>query len=392
MSENYGRTKLACYVGYVVQAIINNFLPILFIIFKEEYNLDYEKLGRIILINFSVQIVADLASPFLAKKIGYKGSVILCHILAASGLSLLSFLPNIISNTYTAIIIPVIIYAFGSGIIEAIVSPLMNLLPTGKKAANMAFLHSFYCWGQAFTVIVTTVMISLFGTQKWQLIPLIWASVPAFNCLFFIFVPVVEPNNKKEESSEKSFYLTRDFWCFVIFMLCAGSSEISMAEWASMFAQKGLGISKVTGDLLGPCMFAVFMGAGRIIFGIFSGKFSPRKIVICLDILCIACYLTVGICNIPAISVIACALCGFSVSYFWPGTYSIAAARFKNAGTLMFSIYALCGDIGCSAGPWLFGIIADAFGLKSGFLLSSVFPGVMLFAALFLLKEKDCKF
>lgn len=390
MGVSYTKTKLTCYSSFVVQAIVNNFLPILFIIFKSEYGLSYEELGRLIFINFFVQIFADFATAKIADKIGYRKTAILSQAGAAFGLILLGITPHFIDNIYVAIIIPLVFYAFSSGIMEVVLSPMVELLPTKNKGANMAFLHSFYCWGQAFTVIGTTVLVKLLGFSLWYLVPVVWAVIPSINSVLFFFVPIIEPDVQKKDTEKEKFFFTRDFFCFVIFMLCAGASEIAMAEWASMFAQKGLGVSKVVGDLLGPCAFGIFMGIGRIVYGLFSGRYSVKKVLILNNILCFLCYLVVGICNIPAISLVACALCGFSVSLSWPGTYSLAAARFKNTGTIMFSVFALCGDFGCALGPWLLGVFADLINLKSGFVVCTVFPLAMILAALFLFKEKDC--
>ncbi|MCQ2477954.1 MAG: MFS transporter [Clostridia bacterium] len=388
---NLKQTKLACYIGYIVQAIINNFLPILFIVFQTNLDLTYEQLGRIVFINFFTQLLSDAVTPSVVKRIGYKGCAVLCHIFVTTGLIMLTVLTGIMSNTYLALIISVVVYAFGSGMIEVVISPIMELLPTENKAKNMAFLHSFYCWGQTFTVAVTTFMVLLLGYGNWRFIPLVWAIVPLFNTVLFLKVTVIEPNEVKGSFSNRNF-LSKEFICFIIFMICAGASEISMASFASVFAQNALGVSKLTGDLLGPCSFAVCMGIGRVLYGAFSDKISIKKALILNNILCVICYLTVAFTNINFLSLVFCALCGFSVSLLWPGTYSLAAKRFGGGNTVMFSIFALCGDIGCSAGPWLLGYIADVSGsLKKGFAVCTVFPLVMILAALTLIKEKDCK-
>lgn len=384
MSNPYKKTQVACYVGYVVQAIINNFLPILFVIFSKTYSLSYEQLGRIVFINFSVQIVSDVLSPLIVKLIGFRGAVITCHGLAASGLVMLSVLPKLIPDIFTAICLSVIVYAFGSGIIEVILSPMIELLPTVNKAKGMAFLHSFYCWGQALTVVVTTLLISLLGSENWRFIPLIWAVIPFVNMLAFTRVPIVEPP-KDEKGGGKAMFFNFEFVCFMIFMLCAGASEITMAEWASALAQEGLGIDKVTGDILGPCAFAIFMGLGRVIFGVFAGKFSPVKALLINNVLCFICYVVVAVCKMPFFSLLACAFCGFTVSLSWPGTYSLAAERFKNGGAVMFSVFALCGDLGCSVGPWIFGFAADRISFSGGFLICAVFPVVMIVTAVYML-------
>ena len=391
MSVSYKKTKLACYTGLTVQAIINNFLPILFIIFQKDYGLNYEQLGRLLFINFAVQILADFLTPYIVKLVGYKGSAITCHFLASLGLILLFVLPTIMADFYSAVVISVVVYAFSSGIIEVVMSPIMELIPEDNKTANMAFLHSFYCWGQALTVVVTTLLVKLLGFNDWRYIPLLWAIIPFFNMFFFMRVPVLEPAMAQNEKTSKEIFKTREFICFAIFMLCAGANEIAMSEWASVFAQNALGVSKTVGDLTGPFAFAILMGSGRIIYAKYLCRFSYRKVIIAITILCLACYFAVAVCKTPVFSLLACAICGFSVSISWPGTISLAARRFPNGGTLLFSICALCGDAGCSLGPWVLGAVADVTDLNTGFLVCCIFPLVMLLTAIFVLKEKDCK-
>lgn len=389
MSASYKSTKIACFAGFVVQAIINNFLPLLFIIFNTRYNLNYEQLGRLLFINFFVQLIVDALTPVVIKRIGYRGAAIACHGLAALGLCLLGILPLLFQNhIYNCVIIAIIIYATGSGIIEVCISPIVEMLPGDKKGADMAFTHSFYCWGQAFTVLVSTLLIFLFGQDKWQFIPIIWAIIPFINMLNFIRVPIVEHADEPVSKTAKTLFKNRDFWIFAVIMICAGASEITMAEWASIFTQQALGVSKAVGDLLGPCAFAVCMGSGRVIFGLLDGKFNPKKALIINNIFCVACYIGVAVCNIEQLSLIACALCGFTVSLSWPGTYSMAARHFPTGGTLMFSLLALCGDFGCSIGPWTMGIVANHTTLKTGFFVCAIFPAVMVLTAPFLRKEK----
>lgn len=388
MTRTYKSTKIACFAGFVVQAIINNFLPLLFIIFNTQYNLNYEQLGRLLFINFFVQLIVDAITPAVVKRIGYRGAAIACHGLAALGLCMLGTLPLLFpAQVYTCVIISIIIYAAGSGIIEVCISPIVELLPGDKKGADMAFSHSFYCWGQAFTVLVSTLLIFSFGQSKWQFIPMLWAIIPFINMLNFITVPIVEEQNEPMAKTADTLFKNRDFWIFAVIMICAGASEITMAEWASIFTQQALGVSKTVGDLLGPCAFAVCMGSGRVIFGLLDGKFNPKKALILNNILCILCYVGVAVLNIPALSLIACALCGFSVSLSWPGTYSMAARHFPTGGTLMFSVLALCGDLGCSIGPWIMGIVANNTTLETGFLVCAIFPAIMVIAAPFLRKE-----
>lgn len=392
MKSKYTSTKLACYVGYVVQAVVNNFLPILFIALQDIYALSYEQLARIILFNFLTQMVTDLLTPKILGLIGYRKAAMLAHISASVGLVLLGMLPRFMENTYLAIIISMMITAFGSGLIEVILSPMVEMLPTSNKAGNMAVLHSFYCWGQAFTIIVTTLLVMAFGLTGWANIPLIWAAIPFVNIFAFSKVPIIEPEKEQKTDSFGQLIKDKRFFLFLVMMLCAGASEITMAQWASMFAQQSLGVSKAVGDLAGPCAFAIFMGTGRIWYAKVSEKVSFKKTVIVLSVLCLICYLVVGTCNIPALSLVCCAICGFSVSIFWPGTYSAGAKVFQNGGAVMFSAFAMLGDIGCSLGPWVLGIVADGYGLNWGFVASAIFPILMILATLILMKSKKSNY
>ncbi len=388
--HKYLSTKITCYVGLVVQAVINNFLPILFIALQDVYGLGYEKLARLVAVNFITQMLTDIATPKILEKTGYRRAVVICQGAAALGLVMLGLLPQIVDNTYFAINISIIIYAFGSGLIEVVLSPLIEMLPTKNKSGNMSVLHSFYCWGQAFTIIVTTALFSVFGYKGWANIPLIWAILPFLNMFCFMKVPIIEPQKSKKDNKLSVLLKNKKFILYMIMMLCAGASEIAMAEWASMFAQQSLGVSKVIGDLTGPCAFAVCMGTGRIWYATVSKKVSFRKTLIVLNILCTVCYLTVAFCKIPIIALIFCALCGFSVSISWPGIYSLGARDFPNGNAVMYSVFAMCGDIGCCLGPWLCGIVADFLGLSFGFAVTSVFSIVMIISALLSMKN-DCK-
>lgn len=384
---SYTSTKIASYVGLFVQAIVNNFLPILFIALQDVYNIGYEKLGRIIMFNFITQLVTDILTPKIVGVLGYRKTAFMCQGFAALGLSLLSFLPRIMPDPYVGIVISVTVYAFASGLMEVILSPLVEMLPTMNKSGNMSILHSFYCWGQAVTALVTTFLVSLFGYANWMYIPIIWAIVPFINMFSFLKVPIIEPEPERKSDSLKKLLSSPLFRCFMVMMLCAGASEIAMAEWASMFAQQALGVSKVIGDLAGPCAFAIFMGTGRLLYARFAERVSFRKTVMVLSALCAACYLTAAFVNIPLLALISCALCGFTVSVMWPGTYSAGSKAFPHGDAVMFSVFAMCGDLGCCLGPWILGIIADIKSLHTGFAVTAVFPVIMLITAIFFFKE-----
>ena len=391
VTKKYLPTKLAGYVGFVVQAIVNNFLPILFIVFQNVYNLSYERLGRLIVFNFATQMFIDLLTPKIVGKIGYRKAAILSQGAAAAGLVLLSVLPNIMSDSYLAIIISIMVYATGSGLMEVILSPMIEMLPTGNKSGNMAILHSFYCWGQAFTVLGTTALVYLFGFRNWIFIPIIWAVIPFLNMFSFIKVPIVEPGAEQKQATFLQLIKEPKFIIYMIMMLCAGASEIAMAEWASIFAQNALGVSKAVGDIAGPCAFALFMGLGRVIYAKFSKKISFTKLLVILNVFGFICYMVVAICKIPFVALVFCAVCGVTVSISWPGIYSAGARTFTNGGAVMFSVFAMCGDTGCALGPWLIGFLADKFSLNLGFAVASIFPLIMVVCGLYILKTRSCK-
>lgn len=386
MSSKYISTKLTCYIGYIVQAVVNNFLPILFIALHNVYGLGYEELARLIVFNFVTQMVTDFITPKIVNKIGYRWTAVMCQGAAALGMALLGVLPRLI-DPYIGIIISIIIYAFGSGLIEVLISPIIEMLPFDNKSGNMSVLHSFYCWGQAFTVIVTTALVMVFGYSGWANIPLIWSILPFLNMFAFAKVPIIEPGKETRKAGLKDLIKNKKFVIYMVMMLCAGATEIAMAEWASMFVQEALGVSKVIGDIAGPCAFALFMGMGRIWYATVAQKVDFRKTIIVLSILCFICYAVVAFCEIPVIALVFCAICGFTVSISWPGIYSEGAKTFPEGASVMYSVFAMCGDTGCCLGPWALGIIADSFGLNTGFAVTSVFAVIMVVATILLGKN-----
>ena len=370
---------------------MNYFLPLLFIALQDNYKFTYEQLAHLIAINFIAQIFTDILTPKVVTKIGYKRAAVICQGVSALGLMLMGILPNVMSNTYLGIMISIVVYACGSGLIEVIISPIIENLPIDNKSGNMAFLHSFYCWGQAFTIIVTTLLIGALGFAKWSFVPLIWSIIPLFNIFIFLKATVVEPKKADRKATFKELFARKNFKFYMIMMLCAGAAEIAMAEWASLFAQQALGVSKMVGDLAGPCAFAIFMASGRVWYSRVADKISFRKTLIILNAICCALYLIVAFCNIPAVSLVCCALCGFTVSIAWPGILSSGAKRFTDGASVMYGVFAMCGDTGCCLGPWVLGIVADFFGLNLGFAAAAVFPLLMVVAAFLSIKNSSCK-
>ncbi len=378
----YKYTKIACYLGYVVQAIACTFLPLLFVSLQKEYNIGYEKLGRLMFVCFVVQIFVDLISIRLVKILGYRKLAIASQAFAFAGFASLGFLPQIMPP-YTGLTCAVIIYAVGSGLIEVIISPIMEYLPTEDKSGNMAFLHSFFCWGEVFVVVATTLLIKFLGSQSWGYISLMWAVIPLIVMTLFIFVPIVEP----EETTKKGFReLLRSptFIIMLLIMFLAGASEISVGNWMSAFAEQSLNLPKMLGDLVGPCLFAVCMGIGRVIFSFIGDKIPMKRVLLAFSVFTVGAYLVLSLSKIPAVSLAAGVLVGLGVSVMWPGSLSLCSSHFPNGATAMFAILAMFGDLGCSFGPWMVGIVADNSDLNTAFLFATLFPVIMVFLLIFI--------
>lgn len=397
MKYKYKSTVYACYLGLFTQAIVNNLAPLLFVVFQNQFKISFEMIGRLVLINFGTQLIVDALAVKFVDKIGYRVSIVSAHVFCAAGLIAMGILPNIVQSAYTGLIIAVIIYAIGGGLIEVLVSPILDSLPGEEKASAMSLLHSFYCWGQLSVVLISTVLLKLFGHGIWFILPIIWSAVPVFNMLKFIKVPLMPTIAEHEKIPVKQMLSSKVFVSSLILMMCAGASELAMSQWSSLFAEKGLQVPKLAGDILGPCLFAVFMGIGRSIYGIWGQKINIEKALLGCSALCILCYVITGLAQIPLISLLGCAFCGLSVSLMWPGVFSLTAARYPKGGTAMFGMLAIFGDLGCSIGPWLAGITSDAvqkysglseiesysglssvqLGLKAGILIAAVFPIIM---------------
>jgi fucose permease len=408
MKYSYKHTLRACYIGFITQAIVNNLAPILFIIFQNEFHISFEEIGRLILINFATQTFADVMAIKYVDKFGYRKSAIFAHVVCALGLIGLSVFPKVSPSPYTGLVIAVMIYALGGGILEVLVSPIVESVPGDEKEAAMSLLHSFYCWGQMGVVLITTVLLKIIGNDMWTIIPIMWSIIPIYNGIKFIKVPLVPPLPQEETMSIKELIKSKYILVAFVLMLCAGASELTMSQWSSLFAEKGLMVPKVIGDIAGPCMFAIFMGAGRTLYGIWGSKINLKKSLFRSGILCIVCYGVTVFSPWPVLSLVACAVTGISVSLMWPGTFSLSAKMYPNGGTAMFGMLAIFGDLGASFGPWLAGIVSDlgqkstklvAFGqlhninveqigLKTGLLAAIVFP-IMLVAGILLIKEEN---
>lgn len=380
IKSNYNHTIYACYIGYITQAIVNNFVPLLFLTFATDYQLSLDKITLITTINFLVQLLVDLLAVKVVDRIGYRPCLVFGHLCAVVGLAGLAFFPELIGNAYVGIMTCVILYAIGGGLMEVLISPVVEACPTTQKEAAMSLLHSFYCWGHVGVVILSTLFFQCFGISNWRLMACVWALVPLFNIFYFLLVPIYPIVAENEKLSVRGLLGQKTFWLLVVLMVCAGASEQAMSQWASAFAESALKVSKTVGDLAGPCAFAILMGTARALYGKYSDKLPLIKMMKASAVLCIGCYLLAALVNNPLISLIGCALCGFSVGIFWPGTFSVAAMKLPGGGTAMYALMALAGDLGCSSGPSVVGFVANACGgnLKIGIIVALLFPIVML--------------
>lgn len=378
---SYKQTITACFIAYIVQAIVNNFAPLLFLTFQSTYDIPLSKITMLITFNFGLQLIVDLVSVTFVDRIGYRASMILAHILATGGLASLAFLPELLPDPFVGILISVTVYAFGGGLLEVLVSPVVEACPSDNKEAAMSMLHSFYCWGHVGVVLISTIFFAVFGIHNWKILAVIWALVPLCNSLVFTKVPIAPLIEEGEKGlTIKDLAKQKIFWVFMLMMLCAGASEQAVSQWASTFAEKGLGVSKTVGDLAGPMSFAVLMGTSRAFYGKWGDKLDLDRFMIGSSILCMISYLCISLVPGSVFGLVGCAVCGLSVGIMWPGTFSKASKAMKNGGTAMFALMALAGDLGCSGGPTVVGMVSSALGddLKKGILAAICFPLLLL--------------
>ncbi len=381
MKNSFRKTITACFIGYIVQAIINNFVPLLFLTFQSTYRIPLSQITMLVTVNFGLQLLIDLASVTFVDKIGYRASMLIAHICAAMGLLSLAVLPDILPEPFVGILISVMIYAVGGGLLEVLVSPVVEACPTDNKEQTMSLLHSFYCWGHVGVVLISTLFFRIFGIGNWKVLAVIWALVPLCNGILFSKVPIASLIEEGEKGmSVKELAKQKIFWVFMLMMLCAGASEQAVSQWASTFAEKGLGVSKTVGDLAGPMAFAILMGTSRAFYGKYGEKIDLDRFMAGSSILCMASYLCISLIPSPVIGLIGCGVCGLSVGIMWPGTFSKAASSVPRGGTALFALMALAGDLGCSSGPTVVGMISGAFGddLKKGILAAICFPVLLL--------------
>ncbi len=381
MKNNFQRTIHACFAGYIIQAVVNNFVPLLFLTFQETYGIPLSRITLLVTVNFGLQLLVDLASVGFVDRIGYRASLIMAHILCAAGLISLAVLPGLFSDAFAGILLSVMIYAVGGGLLEVLLSPVVEACPSDHKEQTMSLLHSFYCWGHVGVVLLSTIFFAVFGIRNWKLLTCLWALIPLCNMTVFARTPLRPVIGEGETGySLRKLAGKKIFWIFMLMMLCAGASEQAVSQWASTFAEKGLGVSKTVGDLAGPMAFAAMMGISRMFYGKYGRKMDLDRFMAGSSVLCIVSYLCISLVPHPVAGLAGCAVCGLSVGIMWPGTFSKAAAELPRGGTILFALMALAGDLGCSSGPGLAGLVSGLTGddLKRGILTAVLFPILLL--------------
>ena len=387
--KNYKKTLIACYFGFVTQAISANFAPLLFLTFKSIYGITLEKIAMIPLAFYLTQLIIDFVATKFADKIGYRICVVASQVLSAVGLVLMAILPEILPVPFIGILISVVFYAIGSGLIEVLVSPIVEACPFENKDGMMSLLHSFYCWGAMSVILGSTFFFAIFGVENWKILTFIWAIVPLYNTFNFINCPIERLVEDGKNMGISKLLKTPIFWLIIILMVCSGASEATMAQWASAFTESAIGVSKTVGDLAGPCLFAMFMGLSRMLYGKFSEKLDLIKVMLVCGIMCTSCYLLASLSTLPILELAGCALCGLAVGIMWPGSISISSQKCPRGGTAMFAFLALAGDLGAMVSPAIVGNISEMVGgnLKIGLLVATIFPVVLVFGLLILKKK-----
>ena len=387
--KNYKKTLIACYLGFVTQAISANFAPLLFLTFKNTYGITLEKIAMIPLVFYLTQLLVDLAATKFADKVGYRMCVVASQVLSSVGLVFMAILPEALPLPFMGILISVVLYAIGSGLIEVLVSPIVEACPFENKDGMMSLLHSFYCWGAMGVILGSTLFFVVFGVENWKILTFIWALVPLYNTFNFIRCPIERLIEDGKSMGIRKLLKTPVFWLMIILMVCSGASEATMAQWASAFTESAIGVSKTVGDLAGPCLFAMFMGISRMLYGKFSEKLDLIKVMLGCGIMCAGCYLVASLSTLPILGLAGCAFCGLAVGIMWPGSISISSQKCPRGGTAMFAFLALAGDLGAMVSPAMVGSLSEMAGgnLKTGLLTATIFPVFLVFGLLILKKK-----
>lgn len=376
---NYSHTLAACCLAYLSQSVASTFLPLLFVRFGSEFGLSIGRLTVLVTVTFFTQIFVDAAAPLIVRKTGYRALTITAAAFSFCGFAGLSFMADVMPDPFAGLLICTVLYAIGSGLIEVLITPIVESCPTQKKAGMMAFVHSSYCAGCVAVVLLSTLFFKTAGIENWRILALLFSAVPFTGAVCFCFVPIRTPEEERRRGSVADMAKTPLFWLFGVVMICAGASELSMSQWASAFAEAGLGVSKTTGDLLGPCAFALLMFIGRIVYGKVSDKVNIMKIMFGCSVLCIVSYLVASLSPDPIVALAGCCLCGLAVAPMWPATFSLSARYMPNISSVVYAAYALLGDLGCTGGPTAVGMLSGSSSdISRGLLFSVAFPALLI--------------
>lgn len=401
---SYKSTIYACYLGHFVLAAVVNATPIVFLTLMGKYDLSFEQMGRLVLVNFSTQVATDLIFSRFVDRYGIRVFVVSAQLLAFSGLILFGLSPCLFANAYTGFTVATIVFSCGGGLLELLLSPIVNAIPTDEKASAMSLLHAFYAWGQVTVVLGSSLLLAVFGRDRWYLTMIFWSLLPLVNAFLFLGVPLAPMVAQEHRTKTRSILKNKYFIVCLAVIMAGGAAELSMAQWASSFLEAAMGIPKIVGDYMGVGVFALAIGIGRTWYAKMGDRADIYKAMFAGAALCLVCFLTVVVSPFPMLSLVACALSGFGVSLLWPGSIVIATRKFPLAGTSMFAILAAAGDIGASLGPWLVGLTADKTpailnaaqisvsgnpGLRMGFLVAVLFPIAILALIKYLAKNQQ---
>ena len=393
-ASGFALTKIACYIGIMVQAVTINFVPMLFVAFMGEFGLGVGQISALVALTFIVQFTVDFLCVFIVGRVSYRALSCTAHILAAAGLALMPLLPYV-TDPFLGLCIAVLVYSTGSGLIEVIVSPIVESCPSSNKTAEMSLLHSFYCWGQTATVILSTVFFCFAGIDSWRVLSLVWAAVPLVNFFLFLSCPMNTSEQSEKSMRMKTLISNCDFLLLLVIIMCAGAAELAVAQWASAYCETALGVDKTVGDLAGPMAFAVCMGIARVGYGILGNRVRLERYMLASGILCVAGYLVIAFAPYAWLGLAGFGICGLAVGVLWPGTLSLAARHVDGGGT-MFAMLSFAGDAGCTLGPFIAGMLAESAGGDIGYGISAaaVFPLVLCVAVALLIlrlgkKEKN---
>lgn len=381
MQKNYRKTLMACYLGFITQAICANFAPLLFLTFHKDYQISLGHIALIPTAFFLTQLIVDALCARYVDKIGYRRAIVGSQVTSALGLAGLAVLPEMLGDPFIGVILCVILYAIGSGLMEVLGSPIVEACPFDNKDAVMSLLHSFYCWGSVAVVLLSTVFFAVFGVACWKILACLWAIVPLWNIVNFLRCPIEHLVEDGQGMTIRQLCKVPLFWLAVLLMVCSGASELAMAQWASAYAEAALGLSKTLGDLLGPCLFAITMGISRVLYGKYGEKVELTSFMLGSGALCLVCYLLASMTANPIWGLVGCIACGFSVGIMWPGTLSITSARMPLGGTALFALLAMAGDLGGAFGPSMVGYVTQLAGddLRAGLQVGCIFPiGLMI--------------